>query len=441
MPDRIVLSPTRLLRTIEPAARTTARLRPTAPAQPQVVPARLVNEPCLEPAQAVSSAACCASRGACRQCRSRSNGRWTTSGFKLLQARPLHVEPAHVPDEIWLQHPGLNGHPAGIGWGSGRAVVINCECEIARVAPGDVLITQGGGSRAQPHPAARGRRRRRARRPHLAHGVARARARHPDGARRARRHPAHPRRRAGRGRRRRRHRALDALSAPRIFVTQPIADERAEASARARRASGNPDGSQIIPQEDAVAAVKKADILFSPAARQDRPRRGRRPIRSCARSRRSRSRPTTSTSPRRPRAAFRSPWCRRSSAEATADINFGLMLAVARRMVEGDRMVRAGKFPGAQSSHLARRVCVRQDARPRRRRRPHRQGGGAPRPRLRHAGALLGAAPQAGGARSRSSARPMSPLDAAAARVGFRLAAFAAQRGDAPSDRRARARR
>jgi glyoxylate reductase len=31
---------------------------------------------------------------------------------------------------------------------------------------------------------------------------------------------------------------------------------------------------------------------------------------------------------------------------------FGLMLAVARRMIEGDRMVRAGKFPGAQSAHL-----------------------------------------------------------------------------------------
>jgi glyoxylate reductase len=38
--------------------------------------------------------------------------------------------------------------------------------------------------------------------------------------------------------------------------------------------------------------------------------------------------------------------------EATADLNFGLMLAVARRMIEGDRMVRAGKFPGAQSRHL-----------------------------------------------------------------------------------------
>jgi pyruvate,water dikinase len=47
-----------------------------------------------------------------------------------------------VPDEIWLKHPGLNGHPAGIGWGSGRAVVVNCECELARVAPGDVLVTR-----------------------------------------------------------------------------------------------------------------------------------------------------------------------------------------------------------------------------------------------------------------------------------------------------------
>ena len=38
--------------------------------------------------------------------------------------------------------------------------------------------------------------------------------------------------------------------------------------------------------------------------------------------------------------------------EATADLNFGLMIAVARRMMEGDRMVRAGQFPGGQSRHL-----------------------------------------------------------------------------------------
>jgi pyruvate,water dikinase len=66
-------------------------------------------------------------------------------GFKLVQARPLAMQPAAVPDEIWLQHPRLTGHPAGVGWGTGRACVINCECELARVAPGDVLITTVAG--------------------------------------------------------------------------------------------------------------------------------------------------------------------------------------------------------------------------------------------------------------------------------------------------------
>ena len=67
------------------------------------------------------------------------------SGFKLLQARPLLLEPARIPDEIWLRHPGLNGHPAGVGWGAGRACVVNCECELARVAQGDVLVTKVAG--------------------------------------------------------------------------------------------------------------------------------------------------------------------------------------------------------------------------------------------------------------------------------------------------------
>jgi pyruvate,water dikinase len=67
------------------------------------------------------------------------------AGFKLLQARPLHLESAPVPDEIWLRHPGLNGHPAGVGWGSGRACVVSCECELARVSPGDILVTRVAG--------------------------------------------------------------------------------------------------------------------------------------------------------------------------------------------------------------------------------------------------------------------------------------------------------
>ena len=78
------------------------------------------------------------------------------AGFKLLQARPLHVQPAPVPDAIWLQHPGLNGHPAGIGWGSGRARVVTCECELSLVGPGDVLVTRVAGpalSQVLPHVA------------------------------------------------------------------------------------------------------------------------------------------------------------------------------------------------------------------------------------------------------------------------------------------------
>jgi pyruvate, water dikinase len=66
-------------------------------------------------------------------------------GPKLLQGRPLRVEPAPAPDQIWLQHPGLRGHPAGIGWGAGRSVVVRCECELARVGLGDILVTQVAG--------------------------------------------------------------------------------------------------------------------------------------------------------------------------------------------------------------------------------------------------------------------------------------------------------
>jgi glyoxylate reductase len=38
--------------------------------------------------------------------------------------------------------------------------------------------------------------------------------------------------------------------------------------------------------------------------------------------------------------------------EATADLHFAILLAVARRVIEGDRLVRKAIFPGAQSMHL-----------------------------------------------------------------------------------------
>jgi pyruvate,water dikinase len=146
VPDRIVLSRQGFLRKIEPGRKDH---RETCGhgvgAAPQAVPSELVRAPCLNAAQAVTLGRLM------RKAESVIGGpveiEWAldSAGFKLLQARPLTVEPITMPDEIWRQHPGLSGHPAGIGWGAGRAVVINCECELARVAPGDVLVTRVAG--------------------------------------------------------------------------------------------------------------------------------------------------------------------------------------------------------------------------------------------------------------------------------------------------------
>jgi len=53
----------------------------------------------------------------------------------------LHIQSPVEVDEVWEQHPRIKGHPAGVGWGTGKACVVNCECEVSRIAPGDVLIT------------------------------------------------------------------------------------------------------------------------------------------------------------------------------------------------------------------------------------------------------------------------------------------------------------
>jgi pyruvate,water dikinase len=114
-------------------------------AVPQAVPKDLVSEPCLDAGQATTLGRLLRKAEDIIGMPVEIEWALDAEGFKLLQARPLHVEPVVVPDAIWLQHPGINGHPAGIGWGSGRAVVVNCECELSRVAPGDVLVTKVAG--------------------------------------------------------------------------------------------------------------------------------------------------------------------------------------------------------------------------------------------------------------------------------------------------------
>ncbi len=112
---------------------------------PQRVPESMVRAPCLQAGQATTLGRLMRKAEDVLGMPVEIEWALDDNGFKLLQARPLHIAPAHVPDEIWLKHPGLNGHPAGIGWGSGRAVVVNCECELARVAPGDILVTRVAG--------------------------------------------------------------------------------------------------------------------------------------------------------------------------------------------------------------------------------------------------------------------------------------------------------
>src|SRR6478736_5010073 len=145
VPDRIVLSRQGFLRSNAPGRKDHRETCAHGVSAPELVPKDLVGEPCLSPGEAVTLGRLL------RKCEDLAGGpveiEWAMdeNGFRLLQSRPLHMEPAIVPDEIWLQHPGLNGHPAGIGWGSGRAVVVNCECELSRVAPGDVLVTRVAG--------------------------------------------------------------------------------------------------------------------------------------------------------------------------------------------------------------------------------------------------------------------------------------------------------
>jgi len=113
----------------------------------------------------------------------------------------------------------------------------------------------------------------------------------------------------------------------------------------------NPDDSKIIPKPALIAAVKKADILFcllhdkiDKAVVSANPKLRHIAAQSISPSNidvveaTARGIPVTVVPP--------------VTTEATADLNFGLMLAVARRMVEGDRLVRGGKFPGGQSRHL-----------------------------------------------------------------------------------------
>ena len=138
---------------------------------------------------------------------------------------------------------------------------------------------------------------------------------------------------------------------PRIFVTQPVARSALDRLRQVASVKVNPDSSRIIGKRALIAAVRRCDILFGLLHdRVDRDVIAANPkLRVIA---------SQSITPDNIDVAAAT--ARRIPVtvvppivtEATADICFGLMIAVARRMVEGDRMARAGRFPGSQSGHL-----------------------------------------------------------------------------------------
>jgi glyoxylate reductase len=145
---------------------------------------------------------------------------------------------------------------------------------------------------------------------------------------------------------------VDILKRPRIFITHPIADSALKRLRAVASVTVNADSSRIITKPKLIAAVKKCDILF--ARLHDRvdhdvvvanPRLAA----ICSMTITPDNTDVAGATARNIIVTV----CPPMVAEATADINFGLMLAVARNMLVGDQYVRAGKFPGSQSNHLS----------------------------------------------------------------------------------------
>lgn len=138
----------------------------------------------------------------------------------------------------------------------------------------------------------------------------------------------------------------------RVFVTQPVAVSAVERLRKVAEVTVNPDASRALTKDELLAAVREHDVLF--CLLLDRVDRD-----VVMASERLRVIATMTITP--PDIDTAAATERRIPVtvipasllyDATADITWALLLAVARRVVEGDKLVRDGIFPGAQSSYL-----------------------------------------------------------------------------------------
>jgi glyoxylate reductase len=141
-------------------------------------------------------------------------------------------------------------------------------------------------------------------------------------------------------------------SRPTVFITQPVAPRAIERLRAAADVDLNPDPLRVLTKAELCDAVARHDILFCLV--QDFVDRdviaansNLRMIASMTITPKDNIDVAAATARRIPISVIPA-----LVTEATADVAFALLLAVGRRIVEGDRMVRAGTFPGAQSMVL-----------------------------------------------------------------------------------------
>jgi glyoxylate reductase len=142
------------------------------------------------------------------------------------------------------------------------------------------------------------------------------------------------------------------MSRPRIFVTQPIAES---ALARLRAVADvevNPDSSRVLTKDRLIEGVKRADILLSLLHDTvDRDVLTANPnLKAVSSMNITQDRIDLQAATELGIPVTNIPAI---VTDATADIAFGLLLAVARNIALGDRLFRQGVYPGSQSNHLA----------------------------------------------------------------------------------------
>ncbi len=141
------------------------------------------------------------------------------------------------------------------------------------------------------------------------------------------------------------------IARPRIYVTQPIPRGALARLQAAAEVEMNEDPLHIATPEELVAGAGRADVLF--CLLHDR-------VDDCVFASASRLRLVASMAIIPANIDLKAATARGIPVtvipplvtEATADITMALLLAVSRRIVEADRLLRSGVFPGSQSTYL-----------------------------------------------------------------------------------------